>query len=232
MLKLATELFTPIPERKSKPAAKIASATPASEVGPTRAGASGASARQLADAEFRRASRLVKEGKAAEGMDKLLAALSIDPSYELVRQTIVALQIEGRQVDAAASALREGLALNPANSVFAVLLARIMVERGDIGGALALMQKHEASGVGNAEFRAFVAALQQRLGRHKDAIDEYQAALRIAPGAGTWWVGLGISQEAASRPREAADAFRRARASGNLTSELIGFVDERLKLLQ
>ncbi len=249
MLKLATELFTPIPERKTRPPAKPASAAPAPvsadagtaqrlSVAPAPAAgakgerAAGGTPRQLADAQFRRASRLVNEGKSAEGMDGLRAALSIDPSHELVRQSIVALQIEGRQVDAAAAALREGLALNPSNPVFAVLLARIMVERNDIGGALALLQKHGAGGNSNAEYRAFVAALQQRLGRHQEAIDEYQAALRMAPATGTWWVGLGISQEASSRPREAVDAFRRARASGNLTPDLITFVDERLKQLQ
>ena len=56
------------------------------------------------------------------------------------------------------------------------------------------------------------------------------AALRVAPGSGVWWVGLGISQEAQQRAAEAADSFRRAKDTGNLSTELAGFVERKLKV--
>lgn len=190
------------------------------------------SSRDRAEGEFRRAMNFVNQGRMSEGMDGLRAALALDPTYEAARQTLVSLLLEAKRTDDAAVALEEGLALNSSNSGFAMLLARIRVERGNLGGALELLQKHEAAALDNGEYRAFVAALLQRLDRHEEAIQEYLAALAIAPGVGTWWVGLGISQEASSRRKEAAESFRRAKLTGTLNTNLAGYADQRLRQLQ
>ncbi len=247
MLKLATELLTPVREKKqragteprrprgSADARTLAALSPQPALAPAPGQidrrASG-SARDRAAAEFRRAVGLVNQGRIAEGLDGLRAALKIDPGYDEVRQTLVALLIEGNRLDEAAASLRDGLALDPSNTGFAVLLARVMVERNDVNGALALLQGHSAAGSASPEYRAFVAALYQRLERHGDAVAEYQAALKIAPNAGVWWVGLGISQQALNRPKDAVESFQRAKASGTLSPDLTAFADRRLKLLQ
>ena len=109
-------------------------------------------------------------------------------------------------------------------------MARIIVERNDVSGALALLLLHApTAAAANADYHAFAAALYQRLGRHGEAVTEYGAALRVAPGSGVWWVGLGISQEAQQRATEAADSFRRAKETGTLSTELAGFVERKLK---
>jgi len=190
------------------------------------------SSRDRAEGEFRRAMNLVNQGRMSEGMDGLRAALALDPSYEAARQTLVSLLLEAKRTDDAAVALEEGLALNSSNSGFAMLLARIRVERGNLGGALELLQKHEPAALDNGEYRAFVAALLQRLDRHEEAIHEYLTALAIAPGVGTWWVGLGISQEASNRRKEAAESFRRAKLTGTLNTNLAAYADQRLRQLQ
>ncbi len=190
------------------------------------------SSRDRAEGEFRRAMNFVNQGRMSEGMDGLRAALALDPTYDAARQTLVSLLLEAKRTDDAAAALEEGLALNSSNSGFAMLLARIRVERGNLGGALELLQKHEAAALDNGEYRAFVAALLQRLNRHEEAIQEYLAALTIAPGVGTWWVGLGISQEASNRRTEAAESFRRAKLTGTLNTNLAAYADQRLRQLQ
>src|SRR5207302_9503717 len=78
----------------------------------------------------------------------------------------------------------------------------------------------------------FAAALFQRLDRHKEAIEQYQAALRLATSAGIWWLGLGISFQAVEQPKEALEAFTRANSAGNLAPDLLGFVEQRLRQLQ
>ena len=191
--------------------------------------------RERAESEFRRAMSQVNQGRMAEGMEGLRATLAADPAYELARQTLIALLLETKRTDEAAGLLQAGLALNPANIGYAMLLARIHVERGDPGSALALLQKFETtarSSVADAEYRAFVAALYQRLGRHIESVEQYKGALRLTPGMGAWWVGLGISQEALSRPKDAAESFRRAKGTGNLNAELVAYVERRLQQLQ
>jgi len=248
MLRLATELSIPVlvkrdrpdaktSRQKSKTAATLKTATGARTAAtvpdPGKIDRRGnATPQERADAEFRRAYEWVNQGRLAEAMEGFRVVLSIDPAHEQARQTMIALLLEAKRVNDAAALLQEGLALAPGNSVFATLLARIMVERNDIPGALALLQKHSPAAGGNADYHAFVAALYQRLGKHKEAIGEYQIALGLAPTAGLWWVGMGISSQAAARPKEALDAFNRAKATGNLAPDLVTFVDQRLNQLQ
>ena len=246
MLRLATELTTPIPQRRASASrsvpktsaspTKTASAQPRAGESATAAGKidrrANTSAKNRAEQEFRRAVSFVNQGRIAEGMEGFRAALALDPEHEGARQTLVALLLEAKRVDQAAALLQDGLAVNPDNTGFAMLLARIMVERNQVSDALFVLQRHAAPPDRNADFHAFAAALYQRLGRHKEAIEQYQSALRIAPSAGVWWLGLAISYQAFEQPREALDAYTRAKSSGSLAPELLAFVDQRLKQLQ
>ena len=247
MLRLATELTTPIPKRSarspsSRPAPRKAAAAPQiASAQPAGAGDVGSgkidrrsttTPRDRAENEFRRAVHLINQGRIAEGMESFRSALQIDPGHDAARQTLVALLLESKRVDEAAGVLREGLAFNAENTGFAMLLARIMVERNDVPAALALLQKHAAPPDRNPDFHALAGALYQRLERHKEAIEQYQAALRLAPSGSVWWVGLGISYQAVDQPKEAIEAFKHAKSAGNLAPELIAFVDQRLKQLQ
>ena len=231
----AIPVSAPSAEPQVKPAIKLETA-----LLPSRAGASpvsgqinkreSATPRDRAASEYRRAVGFVNQGRIAEAMEAFRTALSFDPGYEAARQTQVALLLEAKRMDEAAGLLQDGIALNPANSAFVILLARIMVERGDVAGALALLQQHASAAAANADYHAFAAALYQRLGRHAEAVTEYGAALRVAPASGVWWVGLGISQEAQQRAAEAAESFRRAKDTGTLSAELAGFVERKLKV--
>ena len=249
MLRLATELTTPIPQRSPRAsssrsgskapvaAARTVSAQPA--LADEAAAAPGkidrrsnTSSRSRAESEFRRAVNLMNQGRIAEGMDGFRRALEIDPGHEAARQTLVALLIETKRVDEAALSLQEGLAVDSGNTGFAMLLARIMVESNEIPTALVVLQRHAAPPDRNPDFHAFAGALYQRLDRHKEAIEQYQAALRLAPSAGVWWLGLGISLQAVGRPKDAQEAFTRAKSAGNLAPDLLSFVDQRLRQLR
>ncbi|HLQ00933.1 MAG TPA: tetratricopeptide repeat protein [Burkholderiales bacterium] len=245
-LRLATDLTNPIPKRSARSSSrsapkKAAGAPQIASAQPVGAGDAGSgkidlrpttTRRDRAENEFRRAVYFINQGRIAEGMDGFRSALRIDPGHEAARQTLVALLLEAKRMDAAAGVLREGLAFNAKNTGFAMLLARIMVERKDVSAALLLLQKHAAPPDRDPDFHAFAAALYQRLERHNEAIEQYQAALRLAPSGAVWWVGLGISYQAVDRPKDALEAFTRAKSAGNLAPELLAFVDQRLRQLQ
>src|SRR5262249_56092002 len=107
MLKLATQLATPVQEkRKTRASAVEARKMPRSgtdartltslkaqtELDPAPGQidrrASGGTVRDRATAEFRRAVGLVNQGRVAEGLDGLRAALKIDPTYDAVPHTL------------------------------------------------------------------------------------------------------------------------------------------------
>ena len=274
MLKLATEIATPLDEKRvdarpraeRKPAAEAASPTgtarkgksaaamvaavaPASAsssqksdsgVPPTRAHGPASIDKQMhvttpaerAENEFRKATVLLNQGRVAEAIDGYKSALQQDAGHGAARQALVGLLLENRRIDEAQQYLQEGLTLEPERSNYAMLLARIQVERGDLQGAHDLLGKHTGSAANNADYHAFDAAMLQRLGRHREAVTEYQAALRLAPRVGLWWMGMGISLQADNRGVEALDAFRRAKSAGGLNPDLLAFVDQRMKQLQ
>ena len=187
---------------------------------------------ERAEAQFRVATALLNQGRVAEAMDAYRTSLQQDAGHAAARQALVGLLLENRRIDDAQQLLQEGLGLYPDRSNYAMLSARILVERADLQGAHELLKMHAGGAVDSADYHAFDAAVLQRLGRHKDAVAGYQAALRLAPKAGLWWMGLAISLQADSRNADALDAFRRARVAGGLSPEVLSFVEQRMKLLQ
>ena len=260
MLKLATEIGTPFDEKRYAAKPRTERRLAAESAPPPRTANKGKSVQEAitegapaprahtltsidkqvhvptqaerAENEFRKATELLNQGRVAEAIDGYKSALHQDATHAPARQALVGLLLENRRIDEAQQVLREGLNLNPDRTSYAILLARIQVERGDLQGAHDLLSKHAASAAGDAEYYAFDAAVLQRLGRHQEAVAGYQAALKLAPRAGLWWMGMGISLQADKRSAEALEAFQRAKSAGGLSPALLAFVDQRMKQLQ
>ncbi|MGH8701190.1 MAG: tetratricopeptide repeat protein, partial [Burkholderiales bacterium] len=188
--------------------------------------------RELAENEYRKAVALLNQGRLTEAEAGFQEALSLFPESHQARQGLIGLLVHGRKLEEAERALEEGVKLSPAQSGFNMTLARLQAERGDNARAIATLQRGLEHAQGSAEYAAFLAALLQRQGRHEEAIEQFQVALRLRPGAGVWWLGIGMSLQAANRRAAAQDAFRQARAAGNLPPDLAALAEQRLRQLQ
>jgi MSHA biogenesis protein MshN len=188
--------------------------------------------RELADYQYRRAVMLMNQGRPAEAEDGFREALIIYPDNHRARQGLVGLLVQGRKLEEAERVLEEGVKLSPDQIGFNVTLARLLADRGEGARAITTLQNGLEHARGSPEYSAFLAALLQRKGQHEQAIEHFQSALRTRPGSGVWWVGLGISLQAANQPSAALDAYRHARASGNLHPDLTALVEQRLRQLQ
>jgi MSHA biogenesis protein MshN len=189
------------------------------------------SLQQQADNEFRRAYQLMRQGRNSEALAGYEAALLLDAGHELARQSMVSLLLEKKRNTDAERALQEGLQNNPQQATFAMLLARLQVERNALPLALETLLHTLPYAEKQPDYLAFVAALQQRQNRHKEAIDYYQKALQLKPQAGVWLMGMGISLRAEQRNADAREAFKRALDSNTLSAELQSFVTQQLKEL-
>ena len=186
---------------------------------------------QHADAEFRKSVVLMQQGHTADAIAGYEAALRLDARHDEARQALVALLLEGKRGADAESVLQEGLKNKPEHTGFAMLLARLQVERGAVGQAAATLEKTLPYADRQADYQAFFAALLQRQDRHGEAITHYRIALQLAPDNGVWLMGYGISLQATQHNDDARDAFRRALESKTLNSELQKFVQQRLREL-
>jgi len=187
------------------------------------------SVQQQADNEFRRASGLMQQGRTNEAIAGYEAALQLDAGHDAARQAMLGLLLENKRNADAERVLQDGLKHNPRHSGFAMLLARLQVERNELALALDTLQKTLPYAYQQADYQAFIAALMQRQNRHNEAISRYQIALQLAPDNGIWLMGYGISLQAAQRIDDARNAFRRALESKTLSPELQAFVQEKLK---
>ena len=172
---------------------------------------------QRAENEYRKALGLLQQGRVSEAINALTLALQTDSHHLAARQTLVGLLVEGGRLNEAQQQLQEALKLSPEQSGFAMMLARLQVDKGETTVALETLQHSLPYATEKADYRAFMAALLQRQERHKEAIAQYEAALKRAPGSGVWLMGLAISLQADKRLAEAQEAYARAAASGNLT---------------
>jgi MSHA biogenesis protein MshN len=186
---------------------------------------------QQAEIEFRKANGLMQQGRIDEAIAGYKSSLQLDAGYQAARQAMVGLLLEGKRNNEAEQVLQEGLAIDPRNFGFAMVLARLQVERSALPQALETLQKTLPYAEQQADYQAFIAAVLQRLNRHKDAIEHYQIALRLSPNSGVWLMGLGISLQAEKHNDAALIAFRQAIDSHTLNGDLQAFVNQRLREL-
>ena len=224
---------------KPKRAVRVVAATQKADVEPARAAPARVqppaeagrqmTPRQRAESEYNRALASLQDGRVGEAIAGFEQAISIEPRHEAARQTLVGLLVESGRKGPAMRVLQNGLTLDPRQPAMAMLLARLQIEGGTSG--IDTLMRTLPYAQGNGEYHAFLAGALARDDRHREAAEQYQAALRGAPGNGIWWMGLGISLQAEKRTAEAVAAYERAIQSSNLTPQLRTFVDRKLELL-
>lgn len=187
------------------------------------------SPREQAESEYRKAIAAVNQGRVSEAMESLRAALRQDAFQVAARQLLVKLLLEAKNQDEAIQVLREGLGGQPAQIGWAMSLARLQVDRGELDGAWHTLE-HSLPAAGNSpDYLGFSANVLQRLGRHDDAAGQYRKAAQLAPADGRWWLGLGWCLDAQGNAAESREAFQRARQAGNLSPELLALIDQKLR---
>lgn len=186
---------------------------------------------QLAEAEFRKGIELMQGGRSKDAIASYQAALQLDSGHDAARQALVALLLQEKRRNEAERLLQLRLEETPQHSGFAMLLARLQVERGAPGEAQVTLERSLAYAETKADYLAFLAALQQRNNFHAEAVSHYQAALQLQPGNGAWLMGYGISLQALRRNEEAKAAYQQALDGKTLSPDLQAFVQRKLKEL-
>ena len=185
--------------------------------------------RDRAEAELRKAEAAIVAGHSSEALELLRSALKQDPSYIQARQALLRQLLDGGKADEAIAVLHDGLELQPAQTGWAISLARLQLEQGDVAAADHTLARSQVYAESNADYAGFQGHLKTRLGAYRLAIGHYQRATRLAANDGRWWLGLGLAYEADGRSPEAKEALRRALASNTLSAELAAVAEQHLR---
>ena len=184
---------------------------------------------QQADFRYREALSYIAQGRTLEAQTALEDALRLDPKNLSARQALLAQWLAAKRYPQAEQLLQDGLKLKIAVASLASTLASVQLERGDLTAALATVEKYAAPTSGSADYHGLHAALLQRAGRHAEAVQQFQAALRIESNQANWLMGLGLSLQAEKRHAEAEQAYSRALSGKGLSPDLQAFVEQRLQ---
>jgi tetratricopeptide (TPR) repeat protein len=131
----------------------------------------------------------------------------------------------------AESELMAALRIDPSHAEARQVLAQIYVRKREYSAALEVIDR-AGPVTGHAELQAMRGLVLQRLGRHGEAVEVYQEAVRSAEQPATTWIGLGISLEGLGRRSEAVLAYRRALTAGQLTAEAREYAVSRVRVLE
>ncbi len=186
---------------------------------------------EVAQAEFLKGTDLIAKGRINAAHAAFTKALELDPNHLQAREVWVALLLRGGETDRAERLLREGLKLQPKAFSLARMLARLLAERGAVTQALGVLERTVPPVTADPDFYGLLAALYQRSEQHARAVAAYRRVLAIVPDKAVWWMGMGISLEKLQRQDEAVQAYRRARATGGMSSQVNGYINSRLAAL-
>lgn len=184
---------------------------------------------ERAENEYRKALAAVNQGRVPEAMDGLREALRQEALHTASRQLLVKLLLEAKNQDEAIAVLQDGLGAQPAQIGWAMSLARLQVDRGELDGAWRTLDYSLPAAGNSPDYLGFAANVLQRLGRYDEAAAQYRKATRLAPADGRWWLGLGWCLDTQGNAAEAREAFLRARQAGNLSPELVSLIDQKLR---
>lgn len=186
---------------------------------------------QLAEKAREDAITLVEQGKMQEAIDLLSQSIISAPSYRPARETLAILLMDQNHPATAETLLNAGLAESPKYVPFVVLKSRILLARGEYDGAMALLETVSPNIKEEPEYFALLAGLQQQKGSFGVAEQIYRQLVLMQPDNGTYWMGFAVSLENGGQQNRAIEAYRQALISGNLSSTLQIYANDRLSLL-
>ncbi len=188
--------------------------------------------RELALEHYQKALQQLRRKRQNQAIDSLKLALSLDQKLSDARVLLATQLLAQGHSREAEEVLVNGLQLQAKDAVVAHAYARILVAGEKISGALNILQGAAPRIELNPDYHAFTAALLQRSGDHREAINKYTEVLKIKPAQGVWWMGLGISLQAEGLQRRALQAFQTALRDNSLSTNIRQYLSDRISVLQ
>lgn len=181
---------------------------------------------------YQKAYANLKAGQVKLAEEQLRQSLIMDASFSRARELLAGSYIRSGRYVEAGKLLQQGLKVEPKNYHFAKLYARVLMQQNRQKQALDMLIRYRPALQVDQDYFALVAALYQQTGQHHEAVNMYKDLLKLQPGRGLWWVGMGISLEKTGKATEARNAYQRAKESGSLNSNMRRYTDNRLAAIK
>ncbi|MBN1684161.1 MAG: hypothetical protein JW855_01815 [Gammaproteobacteria bacterium] len=186
------------------------------------------SPQQLAEQQYFNAISLLQERKKDLAIIALGDALQKYPEVKAPRELLAALLIERRQLWQAKQIIWEGLKQYPDYLPFITLQSRILMQEGNISGAISVLKQKAPSIQRNPNFYVLMASLYRQNGQYLEAARIYNNLTKMDSTVGIWWLGLGISLEALDQTNAAREAYSHALSCEDLSPQIRAYITQKL----
>lgn len=147
------------------------------------------------------------------------------------RETYAKLLLSQGAYRQAADLVEAGLQLAPNHAGFKKIKARLLVSNGEIGAAVALLLRRAPDVSKDLEYHEILATAQLASRDYEGAAVSYTSLLRVDRTQGKYWYGFAASQDFLGKMRAAREAYTEAVRRPDLSANLRGRSEQRLRSL-
>lgn len=171
---------------------------------------------------------LINSGQLKAAQLLLTEYLKSVPESPLSLQTLFNVHLQSGDLTEAEQLIGSAQFL-PADR-FSYLVAQLLVQRGDLNGALKALTSQSPELIEQPEYFALTAALYHKLGNNQMSGSVYQRLVAMSPENSSYWLGLAMSQDALQLPT-ALQSYERVKALTPKATAYSRYVDQRLQQL-
>lgn len=178
--------------------------------------------------QLKKAQTLMRQGQFTSA-ELLLLALIDSPHDLAVRESLISVYQHNKKITQLDELVQASMTRYPQHIKFKTKHVEALFELNAYQRAIDFLQVQTNL---NAVQLALMGASYQRLDQHKTAADFYQQSLKIDPSQSRNWIALGLSEEYNANPQQALSAYHLASKKGDLNSKLMGFIEQRSRILE
>lgn len=190
------------------------------------------SARERAYAALESGLEALGRNAHGEAQQFFLAAIAADPSFDRGRQALLSLLLGAQNKAMAEAVALDGVVNGEVKASFAMISARLKIERGAIMDALALLVQERAVGASNPDYLAMWGNVLSRSQRHAESAQKYSEAIALAPRNPAYYIGLGYALRNDGQYAAAQAVFQRVSEMEGIGTALSNLAQQQLQSLQ
>jgi MSHA biogenesis protein MshN len=171
---------------------------------------------------------MLSDGRLTEAEKALKKILDKNPGSLAARELLIGLLLRNNRVEEAAKQILTGLKYYPFSENLILMQSKILLERGQQGNVIKLLEQYLDSGKAGIQSIAMLASLYQQNADYTRAYDLYNRLASRQPADYRNWMGLAISLEGINQPGKAIGAYKKALQSAGLPQTLYNYALSRI----
>ena len=177
----------------------------------------------------RDAQQLFARGRGREAAAQLETFIANNARADLSRILLFDYYLDQTLISQAREVMEPGQVVDAAT--LAYMQARLSMMSSGTAPAIALLEKQKPGKNIVEIYNTLLAGLYQKEKSHGKAVVLYASLIEINPSNATYWLGMGVSQDALGEYQRALNAYNVVLAHKNLDANVRNFVETRIQAL-